>query len=285
MTMNEQQMQNLLTQIKASKIETRATDQLVPYARNARKHEPWQVAQIAASIKEFGFTNPVLIDETGEIVAGHGRVMAALKLELPEVPCIVLGHLTKTQRKAYVLADNQLALNSSWDMGLLSVELDELKLDGFDLDVLGFPQDIDEVIASSIGSLESSDNKEDAENIYTSKIEAPIYEIKGEKPEIKDLIDTSKMTQLIKEIEGSSISKEEKEFLKFASYRHNVFNYENIAEFYAHADPELKDLMEKSALVIIDYKKAIENGFVQMSKVIADIFDTEHPEEGSIDEE
>lgn len=285
MTMNEQQMQSLLTQIKTSKIETRATDQLVPYARNARKHEPWQVAQIAASIKEFGFTNPVLIDETGEIVAGHGRVMAALKLDLPEVPCIVLGHLTKTQRKAYVLADNQLALNSSWDMGLLSVELDELKLDGFDLDVLGFPQDIDEVIASSIGSLESSDNKEDAENIYTSKIEAPIYEIKGEKPEIKDLIDTSKMTQLIKEIEGSNISKEEKEFLKFASYRHNVFNYENIAEFYAHADPELKDLMEKSALVIIDYKKAIENGFVQMSTVIADMFDTEHPEEGSIDEE
>ena len=102
------------------------------------EHEPWQVAQIAASIKEFGFTNPVLIDASGEIVAGHGRVMAALKLDLPEIPCIVLGHLTATQRRAYVLADNQLALNSSWDMGLLSVELDELKLDGFDINITGF---------------------------------------------------------------------------------------------------------------------------------------------------
>jgi len=129
---------DLAGQIKASKVVLHRTDQLIPYARNARKHEPWQVAQIAASIKEFGFTNPVLIDETGEIVAGHGRVMAALKLDLPEVPCIVLGHLTPTQRKAYVLADNQLALNSSWDDDFLKIELEELKLEGFDVELLGF---------------------------------------------------------------------------------------------------------------------------------------------------
>lgn len=127
-----------MKQIQSSKIELRSTDQLIPYARNARKHEPWQVAQIAASIKEFGFTNPVLIDASGEIVAGHGRVMAALKLELPEVPCIVLGHLTPTQRKAYVLADNQLALNSGWDQSMLQLELNDLQAADFDIETLGF---------------------------------------------------------------------------------------------------------------------------------------------------
>lgn len=135
---------DLAGQIKASKVVLHRTDQLIPYARNARKHEPWQVAQIAASIKEFGFTNPVLIDETGEIVAGHGRVMAALKLDLPEVPCIVLGHLTPTQRKAYVLADNKLGLNSSWDADMLRLELEDLSHLDFDVALIGFePESLD----------------------------------------------------------------------------------------------------------------------------------------------
>lgn len=132
---------NLLKQIKEHKIELKSTDQLIPYARNARKHEPWQVAQIAASIKEFGFTNPVLIDDTGEIVAGHGRVMAALKLDLPQIPCIVLGHLTATQRKAYVYADNKIALNSSWDDALLKLDLIDLNaIEDFDFSIIGFNQ-------------------------------------------------------------------------------------------------------------------------------------------------
>lgn len=167
-------MDKLLKQIQSSKIELRSTDQLIPYARNARKHEPWQVAQIAASIKEFGFTNPVLIDASGEIVAGHGRVMAALKLELPEVPCIVLGHLTPTQRRAYVLADNQLALNSSWDTGILSTELEELKIDGFDLDLLGFGDDLDSLLT---GSIETTDGLTDPDDV--PEVEKPIV-TKGE---------------------------------------------------------------------------------------------------------
>lgn len=170
-------MDKLLKQIQSSKIELRSTDQLIPYARNARKHEPWQVAQIAASIKEFGFTNPVLIDASGEIVAGHGRVMAALKLDLPEVPCIVLGHLTPTQRRAYVLADNQLALNSSWDMGLLSVELEELKLDGFDLDILGFGDDQLNAILDGENHIDGNDGISNKENLSKKDKLKTIFEI------------------------------------------------------------------------------------------------------------
>lgn len=118
-------------------IETLPTAALTPYARNARTHSPEQVAQIAASIREFGFTNPVLIDAEGGIIAGHGRVMASNRLGLAEVPCIRLAHLTDAQRRAYVIADNQLALNAGWDEALLAVEIGELKDLEFDLDLTG----------------------------------------------------------------------------------------------------------------------------------------------------
>jgi DNA modification methylase len=111
---------------------------LIPYARNARTHSDAQVAQIAASIREFGFTNPVLIDGERGVIAGHGRLLAARKLGLAEVPAIELAHLTAAQKRAYILADNKLALNAGWDDGLLAIELGELKLEGFDLALTGF---------------------------------------------------------------------------------------------------------------------------------------------------
>jgi len=119
-------------------ITQRKTADLIPYVNNARTHSEQQVLQIAASIKEFGFNSPVLVDGENGIIAGHGRVMAAKKLGLDEVPTIELKHLTKTQKKAYILADNRLALNSGWDNDLLALELGELSDDGFDLDLLGF---------------------------------------------------------------------------------------------------------------------------------------------------
>jgi DNA modification methylase len=111
---------------------------LIPYARNARTHSEAQVAQIAASIREWGWTNPVLIDEAGGIIAGHGRVMAARKLKIEEVPCIVATGWTDAQKRAYVLADNQLAVNAGWDMDLLKVEIGELKTEGFEIGLMGF---------------------------------------------------------------------------------------------------------------------------------------------------
>jgi len=116
-------------------------DALIPFAKNSRTHSGDQVAQIAASIKEFGFTNPVLIDNDGGIIAGHGRVMAARKLKLKEVPCIRLGHLTDAQKRAYVIADNKLALNAGWDDEMLKLELGDLKELNFDLSLTGFSTD------------------------------------------------------------------------------------------------------------------------------------------------
>lgn len=123
------------------KIEQRAIEALIPYARNSRTHSDGQVAQIAASIREFGFTNPVLIDKDGGIIAGHGRVMAARKLGIKDVPCIALGHLTAAQRKAYIIADNRLALNAGWDEEMLRLEFADLSEAGFNMDLLGFGAD------------------------------------------------------------------------------------------------------------------------------------------------
>ena len=125
----------------AEKIEPWPTAKLVPYARNARQHSDAQVAQIAASIAEFGFTNPILAGSDGVIVAGHGRLAAAQKLGLIMVPVVVLDHLTPTQRRALVLADNRIAENASWDEELLRVELADLQDAGFDLDITGFDAD------------------------------------------------------------------------------------------------------------------------------------------------
>jgi DNA modification methylase len=124
----------------ATKIEWRSVETLIPYAKNARTHSDEQVAQIAGSIKEFGFNNPVLVDKENSVIAGHGRLMAARKLGMDKVPVVELKHLTESQRKAYVLADNRIALNSGWDTSMLSLELQDLK-DDIDLSLLGFDPD------------------------------------------------------------------------------------------------------------------------------------------------
>jgi len=117
------------------------TVDLIPYARNSRTHSDEQVNQIASSIKEFGFLNPIIIDGENGIIAGHGRVMAANKLKIKELPCVDASHLSETQRRAYVIADNKLALNSGWDIDMLRVEFDELQEAGFDLELTGFSMD------------------------------------------------------------------------------------------------------------------------------------------------
>ncbi len=118
-----------------------AVEKLIPYARNSRTHSAEQVDQIAASIKEFGFLNPIITDGENGIVAGHGRVMAAKKLGLKELPCIDASHLTETQRRAYIIADNKIAINSDWDTEMLRVEFHELQEMAFDLELTGFSLD------------------------------------------------------------------------------------------------------------------------------------------------
>lgn len=129
------------------KIIYKKTAELLPYARNARTHSDSQVAQLAASIKEFGFNNPVAIDADGMILCGHGRVMAAQRLGMDQVPTVCLSHLSDIQKKAYILADNKLALNAGWDNDMLKVELEDLKFSDFDLDLVGFStEELDEIM-------------------------------------------------------------------------------------------------------------------------------------------
>jgi DNA modification methylase len=129
-------------------IEILPVDALIPYARNSRTHSEAQVAQIAASIREFGFTNPVLIDADGGLIAGHGRVMGARQIGMAEVPCIRLAHLTEAQRRAYVIADNRLALNAGWDEAMLALEMRDLMDEGYDVGLTGFDmKEIDELLA------------------------------------------------------------------------------------------------------------------------------------------
>ena len=123
------------------KIVNKSTETLIPYIRNSRTHSEEQVSQIMASIREFGFTNPLLIDEKDEIIAGHGRLLASQRLKLKEVPCIILSGLSDAQKRAYSIADNKLALNAGWDEDMLRLEIEDLNLGGFDIDLLGFSMD------------------------------------------------------------------------------------------------------------------------------------------------
>ena len=156
------------------KIETIAIDMLIPYARNARTHSDEQVAQIAASIREFGFTNPVLIDGEGGIIAGHGRVMAARKLAMDKVQCIRLAHLTEAQRRAYVIADNKLALNAGWDDAMLALEFKELQELGFDVELTGFSLgDIDELLAELDATPEGATDADETPAVQAEAVSKP----------------------------------------------------------------------------------------------------------------
>jgi hypothetical protein len=152
----------MITPAMARQIEIWPTGKLRAYDRNARTHSPEQVAQIAASIREFGFVNPILVDSGAGVIAGHGRLLAARLLGLEEVPVVVLDHLSDTQRRAYIIADNKLAMNAGWNLELLAQEVRELEREAFDLDLIGFSEsEMAELLA--IGDTpEAADEAEEA---------------------------------------------------------------------------------------------------------------------------
>lgn len=280
------QKQNAPTEIASSgSPEPRVTfeyvrvDDLIPYARNSRTHSPEQISQIAASLKEFGFIAPVVIDKENGIIAGHGRILAAQKLGLTEVPAVRAEHLSDAQRRAYVIVDNRLAETSSWDKEMLTLELGEIAslAPEIDLGSVGFSEPELHSMELTLGALAEeagapgTAEKEELE-LYTKKVKAPIYTPTGEKPPLAALWDKSKTEKLLEAIEASTVPEEEKVFLREAAQRHTVFNYEAIAEYYCHADKETQELMESSALVIIDFQKAIEHGFVTLSQELAEAY-------------
>jgi DNA modification methylase len=146
----------------AQRIELWPIDKLIPYARNARTHSDAQIAQIAASIAEFGFNAPILVDSSAGIIAGHGRLLAARKLKLEQVPVVILDHLTENQKRAYILADNKLAELAGWDEEMLRLELQALEQDGFDLEVVGFT---DQELAELLGEPEVVSGQTDEDHV------------------------------------------------------------------------------------------------------------------------
>ena len=250
----------------ADKVEQWPIDRLVPYAKNSRTHSEEQIAQIAASIKEWGFTTAVLVDEQGGIIAGHGRVLAARKLGMNLLPVMVAEGWSENQKRAYVLADNKLAMNAGWDSDLLALELRELDAGGFRVELTGFTGE--DLIEAMYGSLDDTSQADELSQNYSRKIEAPIYTPKGDKPRVTSLYDETKATKLKLEIAEADIPADVRKFLVAAADRHTVFDFRNIAEFYSHADMVTQDLMERSALIVIDYDKAIENGFVELSEAM-----------------
>ncbi len=161
-------------------VEVLPIEMVHPYPGNSRTHSDEQVAQIAASITEFGFTNPILIDNINQVIAGHGRLAAATKLGLWEVPCIRLGELDDAQRRAYVLADNKLAENAGWDRSLLRLELIDLRDEGFDMGLIGFSDDeLDALMDIDVDSESGDDDEEETFSLtITSKDEAEIIALR-----------------------------------------------------------------------------------------------------------
>jgi len=232
---------------------------LIPYKKNAKKHPKEQIEHIANSIKEFGFKQPVVIDSENNIVVGHARVLAAKKLGMVEVPCVIADDLNEEQIKALRLADNK-TNESDWDMALLDAELEDIF--NIDMSLFGFDEDVNA-------------------GAYYDGVISPTYEIKGDTPDLSELVDGLKAGELIAEIEASDVDEDIRAFLIKAAYRHYVFNYGKIAEYYAAAPKEVQDLMERSALVIIDYNKAIEYGFVRLHEYITGcVGDVEEDDEG-----
>ena len=242
-------------------------DEVIPYENNPRKNDE-AVDYVAKSIKEFGFKVPIIIDKNNVIVTGHTRLKAAKKLQLKEVPVIMADDLTEEQIKAFRLADNKVSEFAEWDDDLLKFELDDI-----DIDMTDFGFYLDDIAVDGDGYTD------DEENPYTTKINIPQYEIKGDEPPINELYDDIKYNELIAKIENANITDEQKEFLKNAATRHIAFSYNKIAEYYAHQDKEMQQLMEDSALVIIDYNDAIKSGYAELVAGIENITEYDNESE------
>jgi hypothetical protein len=237
--------------------------------KNPRIVKDDKFKKLVNSIKEFPkmmTLRPIIIDENNIILGGNMRFKALKELgykELPEGWVKKASELTDDEKQRFIIADNVGFGEFDWD--ILANEWDKNLLTDWGLDFPKFEVDTQE------------ENKIDEK--YTQTIKSPVYEPKNEKPQISKLYDIEKTNRLIAEIENSSCDKEIKQFLIFAAQRHTVFNYELIADFYAHSDKETQNLMENSALIIIDINKAIELGYVKLSEEIKEQYLTDYTDE------
>jgi hypothetical protein len=240
-------------------IEKIKVDEIIPYADNAKLHPERQIEQIRSSILEFGFNDPIAIDENNVVIEGNGRLMAIKDLGFKEVDCIRIEGLTEDQKRAYILVHNQLTMNTGFDIEILNKELERIK--GIDMQQFDFEINID-----FDTDIDTGDGTQ-----YSQKVEIPQYEPTGECPDIWELVDTAKADSFLEEINESKVSPEEKDFLIKATRRLYEFNYKKIAEYYAQATPEMQELMEHLALVIIDFDNAIAYGYAQLSAALEEM--------------
>ena len=248
-------------------------DAIEEFQGNLKKRSKKDIDLIIKSIEKYGFSFPFFIwNGTGHnyCLDGHGRIQALSELrrrgeDLPMFPVVYVEAKDEAEAKNKLLRLNsqygQMTVESVLEFaGSVAVEMEELKLpDGSFLEF-------------------DNSNDEKTDDLYTKKIDAPVYEITGEKPSLSDMVNTEKYDELIQEIESADISDEDKKMLKIASTRHIICNYHNMAEYYAHADEKVQSLMEKNALVIIDFNSAIENGYVALSKNVIEQYEEEYAE-------
>lgn len=250
------------------KIVYRNPKDLIPAEYNPRKISAKQKTELRASLQRFGFVDPVLVNthesRKNIIIGGHQRTQEAIEMGIELVPTVELSLSLEMEKELNVRMNKS---GGEFDEDLLAKFFDSRSLIDWGFDAADFSAPEDEKL------------NED----YTKKVVAPVYEAKGEPPPVAVLCDTSKRDELLSVINASEIPDEDKIFLRLAAQRHIVFDYGNVAEYYCHAPKEVQSLMESSALVIIDFNKAIEDGFVRLSSGLSDVF-TENAE-GAADEE
>ena len=250
----------------------KSLDEIHEYDKNPR-HNDSAVDKVANSIKDYGFLVPIVVDFNNNILAGHTRYKASKKLGLKEVPVIVASNLSEIQGREFRLVDNRVGEYATWDTDLLREELNAIANE----DLSQF-YEFDDLLNSIIDADESSPITDDT--TYTQKVEIPIYtpDMNNEVSE-EQLVNTEYFDKLISEINSAKIPEEARKFLILSAYRHLRFDYTAIADYYAKADKTVQDLMERSGLVIIDYNKALEYGFVEFSDSLKEIMGQNDEEE------
>jgi hypothetical protein len=242
-------------------------DSIEPYDRNPRRNVR-AIKAVGKSLQEFGFNQPIVVDQNSVIVVGHTRHRAAKDIGMLTVPVIQITDLSENQLRAYRIADNKLNELAEWDDDLLRGELQELLDVGLE-DTTGFGRDeIDRILNSNPQS----------DNPYTTLVDTPIYTPTGERPSVTSLYDNGRVDGLLTAIDRAEIDESVKVFLRLAAHRHREFDYRLIAEYYAHATAEVQKLMEDSALVIIDFDRAIELGYVKLTDDLKQAHQQDYPD-------
>nr|DAP67425.1 MAG TPA: ParB protein [Caudoviricetes sp.] len=240
---------------------------LIPNAKNPRKISKEKLERLQDKIQRLGFHNPVKTDENLNVLGGNQRLKALLKIAGKDLEIPVMyptRPLTQAEKDEIVITDN--ISDGEWDWDILTADWDKVLTTSWGLDW---------------GEVETAaeETPQELSEKYTLKITTPIYEVKGDKPDISELVDVVKTNAMLDEINAADgIPEDVKGFLRIAAARLYRFNYEKIAEYYAHQPPEIQAIMEKLALVIIDFNKAIENGYVRLTKEIEGLLDDESDE-------